>query len=97
MATLFTRSINGELPSDRVYEDELCVAFRDINPTAPLHVLVVPRKPLPQLGIFLLYNHAVQARVLLRQFISGIRNDLLQLFPLLPLPFLKRFLFVVSR
>jgi len=49
MATLFTRIINGELPSDRVYEDELCVAFRDINPTAPLHVLVVPRKPLPQL------------------------------------------------
>ena len=49
MATLFTRIINGELPSDRVYEDDLCVAFRDINPTAPLHVLVVPRKPLPQL------------------------------------------------
>ena len=49
MATLFTRIIDGEIPSDRVYEDALCVAFRDINPSAPLHVLVVPRKPLPQL------------------------------------------------
>jgi histidine triad (HIT) family protein len=49
MATLFSRIIDGELPSDRVYEDALCVAFRDINPSAPLHVLVVPRKPLPQL------------------------------------------------
>ena len=49
MATLFTRIIDGEIPSDRVYEVALCVAFRDINPSAPLHVLVVPRKPLPQL------------------------------------------------
>ena len=49
MATLYTRIIDGEIPSDRVYEDALCVAFRDINPSAPLHVLVVPRKPLPQL------------------------------------------------
>lgn len=43
--TLFTRIIDRELPADIVYEDEHCVAFRDISPQAPFHVLVVPRKP----------------------------------------------------
>ncbi len=45
MPTLFERIINGEIPSDKVYEDEVCIAFRDIDPQAPTHVLVVPRKP----------------------------------------------------
>jgi histidine triad (HIT) family protein len=40
---LFCRIIAGEIPSSRVYEDERIVAFNDINPQAPLHVLVVPR------------------------------------------------------
>ena len=44
--TLFTRIIEGEIPSDRVHEDERCIAIRDINPQAPTHVLVIPRKPL---------------------------------------------------
>jgi histidine triad (HIT) family protein len=49
MPTLFTRIINGEIPSTKVWEDDLCVAFRDINPTAPTHVLVVPRKEITRL------------------------------------------------
>ena len=49
MATLFTKIINGEIPSDRVHEDALCVAFRDINAVAPTHILVVPRKEIPRL------------------------------------------------
>ena len=48
--TLFTKIINGDIPSDKVYEDELCYAFRDIEPQAPVHVLVVPRKEIPNLG-----------------------------------------------
>lgn len=44
--TLFTRIIEGEIPSDRVHEDEYCIAIRDIQPQAPTHVLVIPRKPL---------------------------------------------------
>jgi len=44
MPTLFEKIINGDLPSDMVYEDERVVAFRDINPKAPTHILVVPRK-----------------------------------------------------
>lgn len=49
MPTLFTRIIEGEIPSDRVWEDDRCVAFRDINPTAPVHVLVVPRQEITRL------------------------------------------------
>ncbi len=46
MPTLFEKIIAGEVPADIVYEDDGCVAFRDINPQAPIHVLVVPRKPI---------------------------------------------------
>lgn len=42
--TIFKRIIDGEIPADIVYEDEQCLAFRDINPKAPTHVLVIPRK-----------------------------------------------------
>jgi len=44
--TIFARIISGEIPADKVYEDEHVVAFRDISPQAPVHVLVVPRKAL---------------------------------------------------
>ncbi len=43
MATLFTRIINREIPSDIVYEDPYVVAFRDLQPQAPVHILIVPR------------------------------------------------------
>lgn len=44
--TIFARIIAGEIPADKVYEDEHVIAFRDIHPVAPVHVLVVPREPL---------------------------------------------------
>ncbi|UDY24833.1 HIT domain-containing protein [Nocardioides sp. Kera G14] len=44
---LFCRIIAGEIPSDRVHEGERMIAFRDIAPKAPLHVLIVPRDHLP--------------------------------------------------
>ena len=44
--TLFTKIIEGEIPGDFVHRDEHCVAIRDINPQAPVHVLVIPVKPL---------------------------------------------------
>jgi len=43
MPTLFTKIINGEIPATIVYEDEHVVAFRDIDPKAPTHILIVPR------------------------------------------------------
>ncbi|MCG9895396.1 MAG: histidine triad nucleotide-binding protein [Fimbriimonadaceae bacterium] len=47
MATLFTKIIRGEIPGDIVWQDEHCVAFRDITPQAPVHVLIVPRTEIP--------------------------------------------------
>lgn len=46
--TIFSKIIARQIPADIVYEDELCLAFRDINPQAPVHILVVPRKPIPK-------------------------------------------------
>ena len=43
---LFCKIIAGEIPSTKVFEDELCYAFRDINPQAPTHILVVPKEHL---------------------------------------------------
>ncbi len=48
--TLFTKIINRELPADIVYEDDKALAFRDINPQAPVHVLVIPKKVIPKLS-----------------------------------------------
>lgn len=44
--TIFSKIAAGEIPADIVYEDEDLVAFRDLNPQAPTHVLVIPRKPI---------------------------------------------------
>ena len=44
---LFCNIIVGNIPSTKVYEDELCFAFRDINPQAPVHVLVIPKEHIP--------------------------------------------------
>ena len=41
---LFCRMVSGEIPCDKVYEDETYLAFRDINPQAPVHILVIPRQ-----------------------------------------------------
>jgi len=48
--TIFQRIIEREIPSKSVYEDEICYAFRDINPQAPAHILIVPKKPIPRLA-----------------------------------------------
>ncbi len=48
--TIFSKIINGEIPADIVYEDELCIAFRDVNPQAPVHILLIPRHPLAKLA-----------------------------------------------
>ncbi|MGB0157184.1 MAG: histidine triad nucleotide-binding protein [Luminiphilus sp.] len=47
--TIFGKITRGEIPTEFLYEDDLCVAIRDINPQAPTHVLIIPRKPIPRL------------------------------------------------
>jgi histidine triad (HIT) family protein len=44
---LFQKIIDGQIKADIVYQDELCLAFRDINAQAPVHVLIIPRKVIP--------------------------------------------------
>ena len=44
MDCIFCKIVNGEIPSQKVYEDDLVLAFKDINPQAPVHILVIPKK-----------------------------------------------------
>ncbi len=62
MATLFTKIINREIPAEIVYEDESVVAFRDITPQAPVHVLIVPRDEIS--GLATLPEHGQHERIL---------------------------------
>ena len=50
MTTVFSRIIARELPADIVYEDDLCLAFKDIHPQAPIHLLLVPKKEIARLA-----------------------------------------------
>ena len=50
MTTLFGKIIRREIPADIVYEDDLCLAFRDINPQAPTHVLLIPKQEIAKLS-----------------------------------------------
>jgi histidine triad (HIT) family protein len=48
--TIFGRILRGEIPCDQVYSDDRCLAFRDVAPQAPVHLLVIPRQPLVSLA-----------------------------------------------
>nr|CAI5849864.1 unnamed protein product [Callosobruchus analis] len=48
--TIFGKILRKEIPCNFIYEDDVCVAFDDINPQAPVHFLVIPRKPISQLS-----------------------------------------------
>ncbi len=48
--TIFTKIINGEIPSEFIYQDDVCVCIKDIQPQAPTHVLIIPKKPLPKVA-----------------------------------------------
>ncbi len=48
--TIFNKIIRKEIPADIVYEDDLCLAFKDINPQAPIHILLIPKKPIVKLS-----------------------------------------------
>ncbi|QEG42634.1 histidine triad nucleotide-binding protein [Roseimaritima ulvae] len=48
--TIFSKIIRREIPADIVYEDDLCLAFRDVSPQAPTHVLIIPKEPIASLS-----------------------------------------------
>jgi histidine triad (HIT) family protein len=49
--TLFEKICAKEIPATMLHEDDRCVAFRDISPQAPTHILIIPRKPIPRVGL----------------------------------------------
>ena len=48
--TIFQKIIDKELPADIVYEDDSCLAFKDINPVAPVHILIIPKKKIEKIS-----------------------------------------------
>ena len=50
MSAIFEKIINREIPSEILYEDERCIAIRDVNPQAPVHALVIPKKLIPRIA-----------------------------------------------
>ena len=50
--TIFKKIIDGEIPADIVYQDELCLAFHDVSPQAPVHVLLIPKKEIVNVSGF---------------------------------------------
>ncbi|MBD2481842.1 histidine triad nucleotide-binding protein [Planktothrix sp. FACHB-1365] len=64
--TIFSKIIRREIPADIVYEDDMCLAFRDIAPQAPVHILVIPKKPIPKLADATSEDHALMGHLLLK-------------------------------
>lgn len=64
--TLFQKIADKEIPADIVYEDELCVAFRDIAPAAPVHILLIPRKPITDIAAATAEDAALLAHLMLK-------------------------------
>jgi len=64
--TLFEKIIAREIPADIIYEDDLVLAFNDINPKAPTHVLVIPKKPIPRIAEAEPEDHQVLGHLLLK-------------------------------
>jgi len=65
MATIFSKIVNGEIDADIVYQDELVTAFRDINPAASTHILIVPNKEIPTVNDLTEADEEVAGRMFL--------------------------------
>jgi len=64
--TLFEKIVVREIPAEIVYEDDLVLAFRDIKPQAPTHVLIIPKRPIPRVGEAKAEDLAVLGHLLLK-------------------------------
>lgn len=60
---LFCKIIKGEIPSSKVYEDDEILAFNDINPAAPIHILVIPKKHITSLAYMKKEDEAIVGRI----------------------------------
>ncbi len=65
MSCLFCKIVAGEIPSDKVYEDDEVLAFRDIHPAAPVHILVIPKKHIATMNDATVEDQAVLGKMML--------------------------------
>jgi histidine triad (HIT) family protein len=64
--TIFDKVISKELPADIVYEDDQCLAFKDINPQAPIHILIIPKKTITKVSDAELNDEKILGHLLLK-------------------------------
>lgn len=74
--TIFQKIIDRQIPADIIYEDSDCLAFRDIHPQAPTHVLIIPRKPIPSLAQATIEDQALLGHLLLVAAKLGVQLQL---------------------
>jgi histidine triad (HIT) family protein len=72
--TIFQRIIDREIPADIVYEDDECLAFKDVSPQAPVHILVIPKKEIASLAAAGAEDGPLLGRLLLR--VQALANEL---------------------
>lgn len=66
MSCLFCKMVEGEIPTDKVYEDDGLLAFRDINPQAPTHILIIPKKHIATLNDASVEDQALLGKIMLK-------------------------------
>ncbi len=72
--SIFTKIMNGDIPSDILYQDDECICIKDINPQAPTHLLVIPRKPIAKLTEASIEDQQLLGHLLLK--VSEIAREL---------------------
>ena len=63
--TIFSKIIAGDIPSEKIYEDEHCICIKDVAPQAPTHLLLIPKKPIPKLADASAEDHALMGHLML--------------------------------
>ena len=76
--TLFEKIVAREIPAQIVYEDDLVLAFRDIKPQAPTHVLLIPKKPIPRIAEATPEDHQVLGHLMLKAAVVAEKLGLAQ-------------------
>ena len=79
MSTIFTQIINKEIPPDIVYEDDICLAFKDISPQAPVHLLIIPKKEIVSIATLTDEDKEIMGHIMVKTAeiarIAGLEED----------------------
>ena len=79
MSTIFTQIINKEIPADIVYEDDICLAFKDISPQAPVHLLIIPKKEIVSIATLTDEDKEIMGHIMVKTAeiarIAGLEED----------------------